>query len=192
MLRRSLYPHIDVIWRRYVCDKEGQLRFHHFAITVSDMDRSLECYRDLLGLDVALDVVIPDSPPAGEDPVVSDDLMRVTLGRGKRGTRARMVYLTSPEGVAIEVLEPQAPEVSRKDLEDFRFPRTTMHELAFHITDIDDWFDRVRTAGYETQTDHVWMWRTESFRSFIFYDPDGHAVQLVDDPTFLADDGGAV
>jgi catechol 2,3-dioxygenase-like lactoylglutathione lyase family enzyme len=153
------------------------MQFHHFAITVSDLDKSLELYRDLMGMEVEVEAEIPDSPESG-DPIVTKHLIESCFGPG---SRARMAYLTSPGGAILELQQPLNPPVVKTDKASFSYPHTGMHELAFHITDIDDWFDRVRDAGYQTQTDHVWTWRRDTWRSFLFHDPDGHFVQLVED-----------
>jgi catechol 2,3-dioxygenase-like lactoylglutathione lyase family enzyme len=41
------------------------IRFSHVAIGVSDMDRSLEFYRDVLGMDVVFDEQLSGVPFAG-------------------------------------------------------------------------------------------------------------------------------
>ena len=54
-----------------------------------------------------------------------------------------------------------------------------IREVAFLVDDIDVWFERVRSGGYETQTRSVWE-AGGLMRSFIFYDQDGNRVQLVE------------
>ena len=45
----------------------------------------------------------------------------------------------------------------------------------------DAWFDKVRAAGYRTQTDYVWDCASIG-RSFLFYDQDGNLIQLWESP----------
>lgn len=151
------------------------MRYHHVAVFVSDMDESLKFYRDLLGFDVALDTMIPDGPGEGTlvDPALLDDIFKV------QGSKARSVLLVSNESTdsLLELLQPIVPKVQRTPPEQRRYGNTGISELAFAVPDVDAWFEKVRTAGYETQTEYVWE-TAGMVKTFLFYDPDGNMIQL--------------
>jgi catechol 2,3-dioxygenase-like lactoylglutathione lyase family enzyme len=144
------------------------VRIHHVAVFVADTERSLRLYRDLLGFRVLIDMEIPDGEMFTQ--ATLDDIFKV------QGGRSRMVILQSSDGTVLELQEPSTPAIERTPDEHLRYGATGISELAFAVEDIDGWFERVRAAGYETQTDYIWDYGTG--RSFLFYDPDGAMLQF--------------
>jgi hypothetical protein len=61
-----------------------------------------------------------------------------------------------------------------------RYGYTGISELALKVSNIDDWLERIKAADYETQTDYVWT-AGGTIKSFLFFDPDGNMIQLVED-----------
>ncbi|NMO04688.1 VOC family protein [Gordonia sp. TBRC 11910] len=150
------------------------MKYHHIAVFVSDAEESLKLYRDILGFKVVTDTIIPDRPEGTFfDQKTLDDIFKV------EGSKSRMVLLAPPEvdGTFLEFQQPLNPPVQRKPKETLRYAHTGISELGFEVTDIDQWFEKVRSAGYETQTEYVWE-AGGIVRSFLFYDPDGNMVQL--------------
>lgn len=147
------------------------MRYHHMAVFVTDIERSLRCYRDLLGFVVRFDGELPDGQATHAD--VLDAIFRI------EGARTRTVILQSPdsEDTFLELQQPLHPEVRRLGDDEQRYGFTGISELGLAVTDVDGWFTRVRDAGYETQTEFVWT-SPGLMRSFIFFDPDGAMVQL--------------
>lgn len=156
-----------------------RMRYHHMAVFVSDMERSLRCYRDLLGFEHLWDGELPDDRLR---PETLDAIFRTT------GARMRTVLLVSPESddTFLELGQPLNPPVRPTDPEVLRYANVGLSELGFQVTGLDGWFEKVRAAGYETQTDHIWE-TPGFFRSFIFFDPDGVMVQLSEPITPLAE-----
>ena len=100
---------------------------------------------------------------------------------GVKGARSRTVLLTSPDGAMIELQQPEVPKIQKTPPENLRYGHTGIHELGLLVKDIDAWFDKVRAAGYRTQTDYVWDCASIG-RSFLFYDQDGNLIQLWESP----------
>lgn len=150
------------------------LGFHHVCLVVSDIERSLALYRDTLGLSVYLDTVIPDVEQALFAQQTLDDIFHVN------GAKSRMVMLTSPSGAKIELQQPQTPRVHKTDRKALGYGLTGIAELAFGVNGIESWFERIRTAGYETQTEYVWSVGGR-LKSFLFYDSDGNMMQLCEE-----------
>lgn len=149
------------------------MRYHHMAVFVTDMERSLKLYRDLLGFRVFWDGEIPD--PEGK--LMTAATLNAIFHR--EGARMHSVLLYSPDSpdTFLELGQPLSPAVQGTDPEVLRYGYAGLSELGFQVTDLDDWFKKVRDAGYETQTDHIWT-APGFIRSFLFYDPDGVMVQL--------------
>lgn len=151
------------------------LGFHHVCLVVSDMERSLALYRDTLGLSVYIDAVIPDAQQALFAQKTLDDIFHV------HGAKSRMVMLASPSGAKIELQQPQTPSVQTIGRKALGYGLAGIAELAFGVTEIESWFERIRTAGYETQTEYVWSVGGGRLKSFLFYDADGNMMQLCEE-----------
>jgi len=151
------------------------MKFHHMAIFVSDMNKAVRLWRDVLGFDVAVETTIPDGDGPGPNtfmyPKLLDDIFKV------KGARSKMVLLTSKDGAMIELQQCEVPKIQRTPPENLQYGHTGVHELGLIVDDIDGWFKKVREAGYTTQTDYVWQCASIG-KSFLFYDDDGNMIQL--------------
>ena len=151
------------------------MRFHHMAIFVSALTEAIHLWRDVMGFELAVETVIPDGPAPGPEtymyPELLDDIFKV------KGARSKMALLSSAEGALIELQECENPAIERTPPENLRYGHTGFHELGLVVDDIDAFFDKVRAAGYETQTEYVWQCANIG-RSFLFYDKDGNMIQI--------------
>ncbi len=151
------------------------MRFHHMGVFVSDIDEALRLWIDVLGFALTHRGFIPDGrrdQPGTRMPAETlDDIF------GVDGARSEMALLTSPDGAMIELQCPIAPKIERTPPQNLRYGHTGIHELGFQVEDIDGWFERIRAAGYQTQTDCVWPWAVNG-KSFLFYDQDGNLIQF--------------
>lgn len=155
------------------------MKFHHMMIVVSDMEAAIKLWRDIMGFTLNGDFVIPDGEEEGPNCVMYPKLVDSIFG--VKGARSRCVLLTSPGGSLLELEQPEVPKLQKTPKENLRYGHTGIHELGLLVKDIDSWFERIRAAGYETQTDHVWSCGTMG-RSFLFYDQDGNLIQLWEAP----------
>lgn len=151
------------------------MRFHHMALMVTDLQAAIRLWRDVLGFELAVETVIPDGPEPGPEtfmyPELLDDIFKV------KGARSKMALLSSAEGAMIELQECETPAIQKTPPENLRYGHTGIHELGLAVDDIDFWFNKVREAGYETQTEYVWKCASLG-RSFLFYDADGNMIQM--------------
>jgi catechol 2,3-dioxygenase-like lactoylglutathione lyase family enzyme len=151
------------------------MRFHHMMIVVSDLQKALYLWRDVMGFELAVETVIPDGPEAGPNtfmyPALLDDIFKV------KGARSNMMLLSSREGAMIELQQCETPAVQKTPRENLRYGHTGFHELGLAVANIDVMFKTIRAAGYETQTEYVWSCANLG-RSFLFYDDDGNMIQL--------------
>lgn len=151
------------------------MRFHHMGVFVSDIEKALKLYVDLLGFKVSHRATIPDGPANDPNTRVSPKLLDDIFG--VEGARSKMVLLTSPDGAMIELQQCEVPKIQKTPPEMLRYAHTGFHELGFQVTDIDGWFERVKAAGYEPNTSYVWRW-AKTGKSFLFYDDDGNMIQF--------------
>lgn len=148
------------------------MKIHHVCVNVSDMDESLKLYRDFLDFDCHIDTIIPDGHAFNQQTL--DDIFHV------KGAQSRMVILVCREtGTMIELEQAITPKIQKVPKEQLRYGYVGFSEVAFEITDIETWFEKVKAAGYETQTEYVWT-AANLVKSFLFYDPDGNMVQMIE------------
>jgi len=105
------------------------LRIHHVAVFVTDTERSLQLYRNLLGFRVLIDMEIPDGEMFTQ--ATLDDIFKV------QGGRSRMVMLQSSDGTVLELQEPSTSAIERTPDEHLRYGATGISELAFAVDDIN-------------------------------------------------------
>ena len=145
--------------------------FHHICVMVSDLDRSLPFYQDLLGFkNVQFDTTQPGD---WFDASTLDDIL------GTKNAATRIVLVSDDSGATLELQQAANPITTRTPDEYLRYGATGITELGLAVSDIDDLFQRVKAAGHETQTDYIWS-PLPGIRSFLFYDPDGALIQAVE------------
>jgi catechol 2,3-dioxygenase-like lactoylglutathione lyase family enzyme len=144
----------------------------HIAIGVSNMERSLGFYRDLLGLKVTLDD--PHENPGGM-------LSRVQEGRQPRTRHG--VYLRWEDGpdATFIVLSEDHP-VSGQAI---KLNQVGIHHFAFWVEDLEATFEKVKAAGVPivlppTIMDSIAYGEPpgKQVMTTLFKDPDGIVIQL--------------
>jgi catechol 2,3-dioxygenase-like lactoylglutathione lyase family enzyme len=140
-------------------------RLTHVGICVSDLERSLRFYRDLLGFRFEHELEVEGEP--------SDTLLRL------RGVKLHAVYLQR-DGVRIELLRFASPPAPP--------PRTrAMHEhglthLSFRVADLDATLAALRAAGESVLDDSVIRIPAFEAAACFVSDPDGQLIELVQAP----------
>ncbi len=145
----------------------------HIALGVTDIERALSFYRDVLGMAVDADYV-QDLPPGGMDH---------ELNKG-RDIRRRQVWLrwgeAGPHAGALTIDQLFRPEPAdrRGDIYDLG-----VHHFAFWVDDIDAVMERASAGGFrvimphEAQTHYYGEKEAGTIRSVFLYDADGNVVQ---------------
>jgi catechol 2,3-dioxygenase-like lactoylglutathione lyase family enzyme len=131
----------------------------------------LELYRDILGFEPHNDRIIPDGKYYFSQETL-DDIFQV------QGAKSRMVLAKSVGGALLELQQPIVPHVQQTPTKYLGYGYTGISELALAVTGIEAWYDAISVAGYEVQTDYVWT--AGRVKSFLFFDADGHMIQLVE------------
>ena len=146
--------------------------FFHGGIAVSDMERSLAFYRDLLGLDVFFDVTL-----------AAADYVRAVMGIEM--TDARLVYLSVPgeEGIYVELIEYH--DTDGRPVVPRAWDPGTGH-LCFHVSDVARLHALATERGYRSRSEGAVEIpvgpNAGGFAAYLL-DPDGYHVELFQRPT---------
>jgi catechol 2,3-dioxygenase-like lactoylglutathione lyase family enzyme len=141
---------------------------HHTSLTVSDLDRSIAFYRDVLGLEV----VMQQEKDRGY-------LAEIT---GYPDVHIRMAHLKLPGGEhRIELFQYLSPPGIRADVE----PRNVgAPHICFLVEDIHPAYERLRAAGTEVLSEPIELESGVNKGGFGLYfrDPDGITMELFQAP----------
>ena len=141
------------------------LRLTHVGICVSDLERSLGFYRDLLGFVREHDLAVEGEP--------TDTLLRL------RGVKLEAVYLRR-DGVRIELLRfasPPAPAPRARAMNEHG-----LTHLSFRVADLDATLAALRAAGERVLEDTVIRFPEFQAAACMVVDPDGQLIELVQAP----------
>lgn len=140
----------------------------HIGITVTDIERSVKFYRDVLGFDYKSELVME-----GKE---TDILF------GKKNCKARVAYLNPDryDGAQVELIQFVLHEVEKQKTDLFR---TSISEICFTTDDIDGEYKRLCSEGVE------FLSEPQSFdfsdygfgksKAVYFRDPDGNILELI-------------
>jgi catechol 2,3-dioxygenase-like lactoylglutathione lyase family enzyme len=161
---------VSLPWAGYVSagDKAPVHAVDAVGMTVSDMDRSVDFYTNVLGFKK-----ISDSE------VLGDDYERL---EGVFGLRMRVVRLQLGDET-VELTEYLTPK-GRPFPADTRSNDRWFQHIAIVVSDMDKAFDhlrknKVRYASTAPQTLPAWNKAAAGIRAFYFRDPDGHFLEII-------------
>lgn len=140
----------------------------HIGLTVSDLDRSVAFYKEVLGLEYIGEMTM-DGPETAA-------LFQ------REGCSARVAYLRTADANAAPVELIQFTDVpAKKDTPDLF--KTSISELCFTTDDIDREYQRLLERGVrfisEPQTFDSTKYGFGKSRAVYFYDPDGNILELI-------------
>jgi catechol 2,3-dioxygenase-like lactoylglutathione lyase family enzyme len=143
-------------------------RLHHTGYTVSDLDRSLHFYRDLLGCEV----IATQEKEGGYLAAIV----------GYPDAHVRMAHLRAPDSAhVIELFQYLAPAGERPPVE----PRNVgAAHMCFVVTDLNGTYERLRAAGVEFFSPPVDIDTGINTGGHALYvrDPDGIPMELFELP----------
>jgi catechol 2,3-dioxygenase-like lactoylglutathione lyase family enzyme len=140
-------------------------RLTHIGIGVSDLERSLRFYRDLLGFTWEHQLDVEGEP--------TDTLLRL------RGTKLHAEYL-SRDGVRIELLHfgsPTPPARRERAMNEHG-----LTHLSFRVTDLDAVVEGLRQAGERVLDETIIRFPEWQSAACFVVDPDGQLIELVQSP----------
>lgn len=141
----------------------------HVGITVSDMDRSIAFYRDILGLSFQGEIVMQGK---------ETDLLF-----GRENCKVRVAYLNgndnkmAPPVELIQFVGDEADKTS-SDLH-----KTSISEICFKVSDIDEEYKKLIKQGVECLSEPQYFDFTDygfgKSKALYFKDPDGIILELM-------------
>ena len=150
---------------------------HHHSFTVSDMDRSLQFYRDLLGLELIQDAVRADLKaydrivgyPKVELRIV---MLRVPLSRRTGEGRGE-----GESDFILELIEYRNPRAQIRELQNYYVGAS---HVCFLVDDIQAEYKRLSAAGVRFNSPPVEIVRDgrRMGAALYLFDPDGITVEL--------------
>ncbi len=138
---------------------------HHTCITVSDLERSIPFYRDVLGLEL---VMIEESERSGDDR--SESL-------GVPGAKIKLAILRAGDARVelIEYLTAKGAPYDRNNND------TGAMHIAFQVEDIDAVYRRMldRGARFTSPPATIPAGPMKGWRWTYFFDPDGVSLEII-------------
>jgi catechol 2,3-dioxygenase-like lactoylglutathione lyase family enzyme len=136
--------------------------FCHLVVGVTDMDRALAFYRDVLGMEIVFETLISGEP--------FDAVLHATRKQEGRVVGGLL------GGLMVELLslgaKPSADNAGRR-------ASTGIHNVSLSVTDLDDTHRRIVAAGYTPDQE---PFEIGGVRMFFVKDPDGTAVEFIELP----------
>jgi catechol 2,3-dioxygenase-like lactoylglutathione lyase family enzyme len=136
--------------------------FCHLVIGVTDMDRALAFYRDVVGLEVVFETLISGEP------------FEAVL-HAKRKQEGRVVGGLLG-GLMVELLslgsDAAAEQSARRSI-------TGIHNVSLSVRDLDETHRRINAAGYTPEQE---PFEIAGVRMFFVKDPDGTPVEFIELP----------
>ena len=137
---------------------------HHFGFTVSDGDRAIAFYRDLLGLRLIQDAVRENLPSY-------DQIL------GFPNVKIRVLLFLDAHDCMLELVEYLHP---RREVRELKNTYVGAAHPSFAVTDLDGEYDRLKAAGVRFNSAPVEVRRDGQYlgKSLYMFDPDGITVEL--------------
>jgi catechol 2,3-dioxygenase-like lactoylglutathione lyase family enzyme len=140
----------------------GDISFCHLVVGVTDMDRALAFYRDVLGMEVVFETLISGEP--------FDAVLHATRKQEGRVVGGLL------GGLMVELLslgaKPSAEKPSRRGI-------TGIQNVSLSVPDLDDAHRRISEAGYTPEQE---PFEIGGVRMFFVKDPDGTPVEFIELP----------
>jgi catechol 2,3-dioxygenase-like lactoylglutathione lyase family enzyme len=135
--------------------------FCHLVVGVTDMDRALTFYRDLLGMEVVFETLISGEP--------FDAVLHATRKQEGRVVGGLL------GGLMVELLSIGTNPPDQKQ----RRGITGIHNVSMSVKDLDDTHRRISAAGYTPDQE---PFEIGGVRMFFVKDPDGTPVEFIELP----------
>ena len=161
------------------------MRIHHICFVVKDYDNYVKFWTDFMGWTVIMTAELPSVPGKGIHIFTAEETDELF---NHKDHKTRMAVLKSPTGDAmIELQAPYNPPPTLTSKEEHLYTTTGMNEFGLTVTDLDDWVQKIRAAGYKTTTSEIWLAvptgevpapGVENGRNILFHDPENNLIQL--------------
>jgi catechol 2,3-dioxygenase-like lactoylglutathione lyase family enzyme len=143
----------------------------HVGVSVPDLDRAVEWYRDVLGFDVI-------SGPEEVDAADGHAGRAATAVFGPALRRMRMAHLVTANGVGIELFEFVDPRHERR-AESFEYWKSGFFHICVIAREIEELATRIVATGGRMRTERIWeAFEGEPYRWCYCEDPFGNVIEV--------------
>lgn len=143
---------------------------YHVGLTVSDLDRSVAFYRDILGLRYLGEILM-----GGKE---TENMFR------KAGCKARVAYLNGSDNLnmpPVELIQFVGTDIAKASSDLFQ---TSISELCFYSEDADKTYQHLLAHGVEClSAPQMFDFSADGFgrsKAFYFKDPDGIILEIME------------
>lgn len=146
------------------------LNYFHFSFTVSDIERSVEFYRDILGLKL-VHRMVHDQPYTSVQVGFPNALLKVALFTIDGMSQP-------PSGHLLELIEYANP---RGEPTDTATNRPGAAHLAFQVDDLQSEYKRMSALGvrFKSEPVHITAGRNQGGYTIYFLDPDDITLEMI-------------
>ena len=143
-------------------------RIYHVGLTVSDLDKSIAFYRDILGLKYQGEIMM-----VGEE---TDKMFQ------KKNCKARVAYLNGSENIEtppVELIQFVDSKIHKEQSDLFT---TSISEVCFYTDDIDSVYIALIENHVVSVPRQVFRFQADGFGkadAFYFRDPDGIILEMM-------------
>jgi catechol 2,3-dioxygenase-like lactoylglutathione lyase family enzyme len=147
------------------------LGVNHTSFTVSDIERSVSFYQNLLGMELL--------SLAERDPAFSE---KVT---GIPGAHLKVAYLRAPDGHRLELIEYLSPQGEKLDI---RTHHVGSGHLAFDVEDLPRLFQELKAKGviFKSHPLEVPAGPNRGTLAVYLTDPDGITLEFLQKPSVVS------
>ncbi len=140
-------------------------KFRHVGIAVSNMDRSLEFYRDLLGFTVVVDEI--------EEGEYLSRLIDIQNAKG------HVVKIAAPDGTVIELFQFLSHELEKPPVHAFNL--MGCNHIAYTVDNIEKLYEELKDRGVHFFSEPLSS-SYDPVKTMFCYDPDKTLIQFVNIP----------
>jgi catechol 2,3-dioxygenase-like lactoylglutathione lyase family enzyme len=122
---------------------------NHVAVSVTDIKRAKEWYRDILGMKVLVEPTEIAPAKAGSDPLLGNLVKQIF---GDRLGAFLICHMLTPDGTGIELFQFLDPPAARRE-DNFEYWKTGFFHVAITEPQVADLAEKIATSGGKKRTE---------------------------------------
>ena len=150
---------------------------NHIGVSVTDIQRAMRWYRDILRMTVLVSPTEVSSPPT--NPQGAEISERVKAVFGSRFHKLLICHMSSANGIGIELFQFVEPKVEHRENDtNFEYWKTGFFHIAITDPNVEEIADRIAASGGKKRT-NVMEFPSGSGKKICFCeDPDGNIIEI--------------
>jgi|SRR3989304_10638222 len=148
---------------------------NHVAVTVTDIQKAMNWYRDVMGMTVLAEPVEISAQPSKEEDAHISNLVRTVFGQGLG--KFLICHLISSNGVGIELFEFIEPRAEKRK-ENFDYWKTGFFHIAVTEPEIEKMAERIDSSGGKKRTKVMELFPGSGKKICFCEDPFGNMIEI--------------